>query len=133
MFEAQNSALIFIAVTVVATAAQSASWSKVPCRTVIVDWSYSGNTAATFRMVRPTIFPALVLVPQQVGIAVHQGQEYGPVNRYVILAGCISIVLLAATGAPRSPSWRSWRSPECSIHWSVFRCSPASLSKGSTN
>jgi uncharacterized iron-regulated membrane protein len=29
------------------------------------------------------------------GIAVHQGQEYGPVNRYVMLAGCISIVLLA--------------------------------------
>ncbi len=28
------------------------------------------------------------------GIAVHQGQEYGPVNRYVMLAGCVAIVLL---------------------------------------
>jgi len=29
------------------------------------------------------------------GIAVHQGQEYGPVNRYLMLAGCAAIVLLA--------------------------------------
>jgi uncharacterized iron-regulated membrane protein len=29
------------------------------------------------------------------GIAVHQGQEYGPLNRYLMLAGCIAIVLLA--------------------------------------
>jgi uncharacterized iron-regulated membrane protein len=29
------------------------------------------------------------------GIAVHQGQEYGAVNRYVMLAGCIGIVVLA--------------------------------------
>jgi len=29
------------------------------------------------------------------GIAVHQGQEYGSVNRYVMLAGCIAIVVLA--------------------------------------
>lgn len=28
------------------------------------------------------------------GIAVHQGQEYGALNRYVMLAGCIAIVLL---------------------------------------
>jgi uncharacterized iron-regulated membrane protein len=28
------------------------------------------------------------------GIYVHQGQEYGAVNRYVMLAGCIAIVLL---------------------------------------
>lgn len=28
------------------------------------------------------------------GIAVHQGQEYGFVNRYVMLAGCLAIVLL---------------------------------------
>ena len=28
------------------------------------------------------------------GIAVHQGHEYGAVNRYVMLAGCIAIVLL---------------------------------------
>jgi uncharacterized iron-regulated membrane protein len=28
------------------------------------------------------------------GIHVHQGQEYGPVNRYIMLAGCIAIVLL---------------------------------------
>ena len=28
------------------------------------------------------------------GIHVHQGQEYGPLNRYVMLAGCIAIVLL---------------------------------------
>jgi uncharacterized iron-regulated membrane protein len=52
------------------------------------------------------------------GIAVHQGQEYGPLNRYLMLAGCISVVLLAATsitmwwkrrpkgalGAPPAPS-----------------------------
>ncbi len=31
------------------------------------------------------------------GIAVHQGQEYGPLNRYLMLAGCISVVLLAVT------------------------------------
>lgn len=31
------------------------------------------------------------------GIAVHQGQEYGPLNRYLMLAGCISVVLLALT------------------------------------
>ncbi|MDR3472291.1 MAG: PepSY domain-containing protein [Devosia sp.] len=31
------------------------------------------------------------------GIAVHQGQEYGPLNRYVMLAGCVSVVLLAVT------------------------------------
>jgi uncharacterized iron-regulated membrane protein len=29
------------------------------------------------------------------GIAVHQGQEFGAVNRYVMLAGCIAIVVLA--------------------------------------
>lgn len=29
------------------------------------------------------------------GIAVHQGQEYGPLNRYLMLFGCISIVMLA--------------------------------------
>jgi uncharacterized iron-regulated membrane protein len=31
------------------------------------------------------------------GIAVHQGQEYGPLNRYVMLAGCGAIVLLAVS------------------------------------
>ena len=31
------------------------------------------------------------------GIAVHQGQEYGAVNRYLMLAGCIAIVLLAVS------------------------------------
>jgi uncharacterized iron-regulated membrane protein len=31
------------------------------------------------------------------GVAVHQGQEYGPVNRYVMLAGCLAIVLLSVT------------------------------------
>ena len=31
------------------------------------------------------------------GIAVHQGQEYGPLNRYLMLAGCIAIVLLAVS------------------------------------
>jgi len=29
------------------------------------------------------------------GIAVHQGQEYGPLNRYLMLAGCIAIVMMA--------------------------------------
>ncbi|HVY08130.1 MAG TPA: PepSY domain-containing protein [Burkholderiales bacterium] len=29
------------------------------------------------------------------GIAVHQGQEYGWINRYVMLAGCIAIVIMA--------------------------------------
>jgi uncharacterized iron-regulated membrane protein len=31
------------------------------------------------------------------GIAVHQGQEYGPINRYVMLLGCIAIVLMAVS------------------------------------
>ena len=31
------------------------------------------------------------------GIMVHQGQQYGPVNRYLMLAGCIAIVLLAVS------------------------------------
>lgn len=31
------------------------------------------------------------------GIATHQGQEYGEANRLVMLAGCISIILLAST------------------------------------
>jgi uncharacterized iron-regulated membrane protein len=31
------------------------------------------------------------------GIAVHQGQEYGPLNRYLMLAGCLAIILLAIT------------------------------------
>jgi uncharacterized iron-regulated membrane protein len=29
------------------------------------------------------------------GIAVHQGQEYGSINRYVMLLGCLAIVLMA--------------------------------------
>ncbi len=31
------------------------------------------------------------------GIMVHQGQQYGPVNRYLMLAGCIAIILLAVS------------------------------------
>jgi uncharacterized iron-regulated membrane protein len=31
------------------------------------------------------------------GISVHQGQQYGAVNRYVMLAGCLAIVLLAVS------------------------------------
>lgn len=31
------------------------------------------------------------------GIAVHQGQEYGPLNRYVMLLGCIAIVLMSVS------------------------------------
>jgi uncharacterized iron-regulated membrane protein len=31
------------------------------------------------------------------GIAVHQGQEYGPVNRYLMLAACVAVVLLAVS------------------------------------
>jgi len=31
------------------------------------------------------------------GIAVHQGQQYGPLNRYLMLAGCVAIVLLAVS------------------------------------
>ena len=31
------------------------------------------------------------------GIAVHQGQEYGPLNRYLMLAGCVAVVLLAVS------------------------------------
>jgi uncharacterized iron-regulated membrane protein len=31
------------------------------------------------------------------GIALHQGQEYGPLNRYLMLAGCVAILLLAAS------------------------------------
>jgi uncharacterized iron-regulated membrane protein len=33
------------------------------------------------------------------GIAVHQGQEYGPLNRWVMLAGCVAILLLATSAA----------------------------------
>ena len=31
------------------------------------------------------------------GIAVHQGQEYGPLYRYLMLAGCVAIVLLSVS------------------------------------
>jgi uncharacterized iron-regulated membrane protein len=31
------------------------------------------------------------------GIAVHQGQEYGPLNRYLMLGGCIAIVMMAVS------------------------------------
>jgi uncharacterized iron-regulated membrane protein len=31
------------------------------------------------------------------GIAVHQGQQYGPLNRYLMLAGCLSILVLAGS------------------------------------
>lgn len=44
------------------------------------------------------------------GIAVHQGQEYGPLNRYLMLAGCGAIVLLAISAVimwwKRRPSGR---------------------------
>jgi uncharacterized iron-regulated membrane protein len=33
------------------------------------------------------------------GISVHQGQEYGPANRWLMLSGCIAIVLLAVSAA----------------------------------
>jgi len=33
----------------------------------------------------------------QWGIAVHQGEQFGPVNRYVMLAGCISVWLLGVS------------------------------------
>ncbi|HZF27646.1 MAG TPA: PepSY domain-containing protein [Gammaproteobacteria bacterium] len=33
------------------------------------------------------------------GIQVHQGQEYGAANRYVMLAGCVAIVVLVLSGA----------------------------------
>jgi len=33
------------------------------------------------------------------GIAVHQGQEYGGVNRYVMLLGCLAILVLAVSSA----------------------------------
>ena len=31
------------------------------------------------------------------GIAVHQGEEYGSINRYVMLSGCIAVVVLAVS------------------------------------
>jgi len=31
------------------------------------------------------------------GIAVHQGQEFGAINRYIMLLGCVAIVLLAVS------------------------------------
>lgn len=31
------------------------------------------------------------------GIATHQGQEYGPANRWIMLAGCVAILLLVIT------------------------------------
>jgi uncharacterized iron-regulated membrane protein len=33
------------------------------------------------------------------GVMVHQGQQYGPANRYLMLAGCIAIVMLAISAA----------------------------------
>lgn len=33
------------------------------------------------------------------GIAVHQGQEYGGINRYIMLAGCIAIIVLTISSA----------------------------------
>ena len=33
------------------------------------------------------------------GIMVHQGQQYGPANRYLMLAGCVAIVVLAISAA----------------------------------
>ncbi len=44
------------------------------------------------------------------GIAVHQGQEYGLANRYIMLAGCIAVLVLAVSSATmwwkRRPSGR---------------------------
>lgn len=31
------------------------------------------------------------------GIATHQGQEYGAINRWIMLTGCLSILLLSIT------------------------------------
>ncbi len=55
------------------------------------------------------------------GIAVHQGQQYGPLNRYLMLAACVAILALAASslvmwwkrrpkgrlGAPPAPERRN--------------------------
>jgi PepSY-associated TM region len=50
------------------------------------------------------------------GIAVHQGQEYGPVNRYIMLLGCIAIVLMALSAI--TMWWK--RRPQ--DHWEFLRC-----------
>ncbi|MDZ4374690.1 MAG: PepSY domain-containing protein [Phenylobacterium sp.] len=46
----------------------------------------------------------------QWGIATHQGQEYGPANRWLMLAGCVAVVLLAVSSVvmwwKRRPSGR---------------------------
>lgn len=59
-------------------------------RTVYLD-QYSGKVLADigFAQYGP------VAKAVEWGIAVHQGQEYGAVNRYLMLAGCVAILLLA--------------------------------------
>lgn len=42
------------------------------------------------------------------GIAVHQGEEFGSVNRYVMLAGCVAILLLVVSAAVMWWKRRPW-------------------------
>ncbi|HEX4183754.1 MAG TPA: PepSY domain-containing protein [Caulobacteraceae bacterium] len=57
------------------------------------------------------------------GIAVHQGQEYGPLNRWLMLAGCAAIVLLAISAATmwwkRRPSGALGVPPAPTDPWAV--------------
>jgi uncharacterized iron-regulated membrane protein len=89
------------------------------------------------------------------GISVHQGEQFGTINRYVMLAGCVAIVLLVVSapimwwkrrprarspcrprrgiGALPSASWPSWRSAESCSLWSALRScshSPSRVSSG---
>lgn len=45
------------------------------------------------------------------GIAVHQGTQYGPLNRYVMLGGCVAVWLLAISGVLM---WWKRRPPQLS-------------------
>ena len=56
------------------------------------------------------------------GIAVHQGQEYGPLNRYLMLAGCLAIILQAVAALVM---WLKRRAP------GTFGFPPAPDSRGS--
>ena len=53
-----------------------------------------GNSGAVLGDVGYRDFGAAAQVIEW-GIAVHQGEQYGPFNRYLMLAGCLAIVMLA--------------------------------------
>jgi uncharacterized iron-regulated membrane protein len=61
-------------------------------RTIYLD-QYSGKVLADVRF--KDWYPGGKAI--EWGTSVHQGREYAPVNRYIMLAGCVGIILLAAS------------------------------------